>query len=150
MQVNWAPLPDSLPEQGPKIVHEPLEKSEIPNGQRLRETWQDFFARCEAKNALRREKENEQSRQARLQREQQACQFKMPGSKGAHVFVWTLNEDKGYLVRKHVVRGQVEDIWGDYQDTQRRYDGFHNEWDLNWEFNPNAQDDSEDYENNSD
>ncbi|KAK0443245.1 hypothetical protein EV421DRAFT_1903744 [Armillaria borealis] len=150
MQVDWAPLPDSPPEQGPKIVHEPLEKSEIPNGQRLRETWQDFFARCEAKNALRQEKENEQSRQARLQREQQARQFKMPGSKGAHVFVWMLNEDKGYLVRKHVVRGQVEDVWGDYQDTQRRYDGFHNEWDLNWEFDPNVRDDSEDYENNSD
>ncbi|PBK59504.1 hypothetical protein ARMSODRAFT_1027354 [Armillaria solidipes] len=97
-----APLPDLPPEQGPKIVHEPLEKSEIPNGQRLRETWQDFFARREAKNVLRREKESEQSRQVRLQREEHARQFKIPGSKGAHVFVWMLNEDKGYLVRKHV------------------------------------------------
>ncbi|SJL06842.1 uncharacterized protein ARMOST_10184 [Armillaria ostoyae] len=116
IQVEWAPLPDLPPEQGPKIVHEPLEKSEIPNGQRLRETWQDFFARCMAPKRA----------------------TGMPGSKGAHVFVWTLNEDKGYLIQKHVVHGQVEDVWGDYQDTQRRYDGFHNEWDLNWEFNPNV------------
>ncbi|KAK0430357.1 hypothetical protein EV421DRAFT_1673986, partial [Armillaria borealis] len=107
-------------------------------GQCLRETWQDFFACREAKNVLRREKESEQSRQAQLQREEHARQFKMPGSKGALVFAWTQDEDKGYLIRKHVVRGQVEDVWGEYQDTQRRYDGFHNEWDLNWEFDPNA------------
>ncbi len=151
MQVEWgAPAPDLPPEQGPKIVHEPVEKSEIPHGQRLRETWQDFFARREAQNALRSEKESEQSRQVRLQREEHARQFKMPGSKGAHVFVWTRDEDKGYLIRKHVVRGQVEDVWGDYQDSQRRYDGFHNEWDLNWDFDPNARDDGDDYENDAD
>lgn len=49
-----------------------------------------------------------------------------------------------------MVHGQVEDVWGDYQDSQRRYDGFHNEWDLNWEFDPNARDGSEDYDNNAD
>ncbi len=139
MQVQWAaPPPDLPPEQGPKIAHEPVEKSEIHHGQRLHETWQDFFARHEAKNMLRHEKESEQSWQVRFQREEHTRQFKMPGSKGAHVFVWTRDEEKGYLVRKHVVYGQVEDTWGDYQDTQHRYDGFHNEWDLNWEFNPNA------------
>ncbi|KAK0436746.1 hypothetical protein EV421DRAFT_1907806 [Armillaria borealis] len=120
MQVEWGtPPPDLLPEQGPKIVHESLEKSEIHHGQRLRETWQDFFTHREAKNALRQEKESEQSWQARLQREEHARQFKMPGSKGALVFAWTRDEDKHYLVRKHVVRGQVEDVWGEYQDTQR-------------------------------
>ncbi len=147
MQVEWgAPPPDLPPKRGPKIVYEP----EIPHGQRLCETWQDFFARREAKNMVRHEKESEQSRTVWLQREEHACQSRMPGSKGAHVFVWTRDEDKGYLVRKHVVRGQVEDVWGDYQDSQCRYDGFHNKWDLNWEFDPNARDGSEDYDNNAD
>ncbi len=99
MQVEWgAPPPDLPPERGPKIVYEPVDKSEIPHGQRLRETWQDFFARREAKNAVRREKESEQSRTVWLQREEHIRQSRMPGSKGAHVFVWTQDEDKGYLV----------------------------------------------------
>ncbi|KAK0196724.1 hypothetical protein F5146DRAFT_1129523 [Armillaria mellea] len=125
IQVQWTALmDDSVPVQGPKIQHEPIEKGEIPNGQRLRETWQDFFACREAKNALRLEKESEQSRQTQLQKELHAHQFKVPGSKGTHV--------------------QVEDVWWDYGDSQCRYDGFHNEWDLNWEFDPNAPDEDGD------
>ncbi|KAK0185576.1 hypothetical protein F5146DRAFT_897295, partial [Armillaria mellea] len=114
------------------------------NGQHLRETWQDFFVRREAKNALRLEKESKQSRQTWLQKELHARQFKVPGSKGANVFAWTLDLEKGYLIRKYVVHGQVEDVWRDYGDSQRRYDGFHNKWDLNWEFDPNAPDEDED------
>ncbi|PBK60320.1 hypothetical protein ARMSODRAFT_1026714 [Armillaria solidipes] len=151
MQVEWgAPLPDLLPEQGPKIAHESVKKLEIHHGQHLCKTWQDFFAHHEAKNALRWEKESEQSQQAWLQREEHACQFRMPGSKDALVFAWTWDEDKGYLVRKHVVHSQVEGVWGEYQDTQHQYDGFHDKWDLNWEFDPNARDDSKDYENDAD
>ncbi|KAK0217793.1 hypothetical protein IW262DRAFT_1247888, partial [Armillaria fumosa] len=109
-------------------------------GQRLHETWQDFFARREAKNAQTMEKESEESRQARLQREKHALKQTVPGSKGAPVFRWDLDEVKGYLLWKHVFRGHVEDAWMEFRDTQRRYDGFRNEWDLNWEFDPTARD----------
>ncbi|KAK0472122.1 hypothetical protein EDD18DRAFT_1045731, partial [Armillaria luteobubalina] len=82
--------------------------------------------------------------QARLQREKHALKQTAPGSKGAAVFRWDRDEKKGYLLRKHVFRGQVEDAWMEFRDTQRRYDSFRNEWDLNWEFDLTARDFSDD------
>ncbi|KAK0487053.1 hypothetical protein IW261DRAFT_1414823 [Armillaria novae-zelandiae] len=82
--------------------------------------------------------ESEQACQARLQREEHAKRFRVPGSKGAAVFTWTVDDEKGYRVHRHVHYGEVEDVWMQYRDSQRRYDVFHNEWDLNSDFDPMA------------
>ncbi|KAK0482947.1 hypothetical protein EDD18DRAFT_1084574, partial [Armillaria luteobubalina] len=147
MQVEWralAPEPLFLPREAPKFVYEPVDKTEKHHRQRLRETWQEFLACRAAKNAQMAEKESDESRQARLQREKHALKQMPPGSKGAAVFRWDHDHEKGYLLCKHVPHGQVEDAWMEFRDTQRRYDGFHNEWDLNGEFDPTARDFSDD------
>ncbi|KAK0482036.1 hypothetical protein EDD18DRAFT_1433553 [Armillaria luteobubalina] len=92
------------------------------------------------------ESESEQARQARLQREEHGKKSRMPGSKGAAVFTWRVSDEKGYRVRRNVFRGEVEDVWMEYRDSQRRYDAFHNEWDLNSDFDPTARFETEDEE----
>ncbi len=71
-----------------------------------------------------RRRKPQRPRQTRLQREEVAAKQKVPGSKGAAVFMWSKDEEKSYLLRWHVYRGQVEDAWMEFKPTQRRYDGF--------------------------
>ncbi|KAK0492853.1 hypothetical protein EDD18DRAFT_1108465 [Armillaria luteobubalina] len=83
------------------------------------------------KNTQMVEKESDKSHQACLQRKKHAFKQMPPGSKGAAIFRWEHDHEKGYLLCKHVPHRQVEDTWMEFHDTQRCYDGFHNEWDLN-------------------
>ncbi|KAK0503200.1 hypothetical protein EDD18DRAFT_1136860 [Armillaria luteobubalina] len=135
---------------GPKIQYEPLEKTEKPHQQRLGETWQDFFSRRKACNTKIMESESEQAHQAHLQREEHGKKSRMPGSKGAAVFTWRVSDEKGYRVHRNVFRGEVEDVWMEYRDSQRQYDAFHNEWDLNSDFDPTARFETEDEEEEED
>ncbi|KAK0482319.1 hypothetical protein IW261DRAFT_1562017 [Armillaria novae-zelandiae] len=146
--VVWSanPPPLELPVQGPRIQYKPLEKTEKHHSQRLGETWQDFLSRREARSTKTMDTESEPACQVRLQREEHTKRFRVPGSKGAAVFTWTVDDEKGYCVRRHVHRGEVEDVWMQYQDSQCRYDAFHNEWDLNSDFDPTAHFETEEEE----
>ncbi|KAK0502399.1 hypothetical protein EDD18DRAFT_1346981 [Armillaria luteobubalina] len=147
MQVEWRPLgPEPLfpPREAPKFVYEPVDKTEKHHRQRLRETWEEFFVHRAAKNVQMVEKELDESHQACLQREKHALKQMPPGSKGAAIFRWEHDHEKGYLLCKHVPCGQVEDAWMEFHDTQQCYNGFHNEWDLNREFDPTVRDFSDD------
>ncbi|KAL0948818.1 hypothetical protein HGRIS_008943 [Hohenbuehelia grisea] len=61
----------------------------------------------------------------------------VPGRKGATVFVWELDADGGEL-RSHVPRGNVENVWNMFSNSQRLYNAFRNEWDLCVDFDPGA------------
>ncbi|SJL04698.1 uncharacterized protein ARMOST_08068 [Armillaria ostoyae] len=123
VQPPWSDAPPAVlePVQGPQILYEPVGKMEKHHCQRLGEKWQDFFYHRKERDELYKKVETEESRQKRLQREVHAAKFKMPGSKGA----------------------LVEDVWMQYMDTQRRYDLFRHEWDLNEELDPTASVESE-------
>ena len=102
-------------------------------GQKRGETWQAFFARRAAKNENRLRAETQEERVRRVNHEKAVG---MPGksSKAARVYEWV--ETDGFLLRKYVERVYVEHVWDCYGPNQRRYDGFHNEWDLCEEFDP--------------
>ncbi|EGO28800.1 hypothetical protein SERLADRAFT_406204 [Serpula lacrymans var. lacrymans S7.9] len=45
-------------------------------------------------------------------------------------------------------KGEAEFVWSDYSNKTRRFDGFHNKWHLCKKFNPQAQPDGDDMEDN--
>ena len=47
-------------------------------------------------------------------------------------------------MRTHLVRAVVEDDWGNYTNSQWRYDSFFNEWDLATAFDPGASAEDDD------
>lgn len=62
--------------------------------------------------------------------------FNCPGPNGARVFEWRPSESG--LKRHYVPRREVESIWGDYANSQKRYDSARDEWDLCTELDPKA------------
>ncbi|THG92638.1 hypothetical protein EW145_g8643, partial [Phellinidium pouzarii] len=106
-------------------------------GQYEDETWQEFFARRAESNKKLFDNETLEWRAKREQREKDAEKKNFPGKKGARVFEWEESETRaGVLIRVPVSRASVEDIWDNYRASQKRYDGFRNEWDLCNEFDP--------------
>ncbi|KAJ7587966.1 hypothetical protein C8J56DRAFT_63060 [Mycena floridula] len=124
MHSESAVLPDP-----PPIQYEPYDRNAPKPGQRLGETWQDFFERKKLEGERKRVGENENGRRAREAREKAAATFCAPGKSGASTFVWEIKEGD-FLVRKYVPRWQVADLWDDFTDAQKRYNPFENTWDL--------------------
>ena len=82
-------------------------RERIPGSRQFRgETWQEFFARQEARHMRIAERESSSERQARLNRTEKAQLFQEPGKRGAKVYHW-LEDDDGFLIRTHVTWGQV-------------------------------------------
>jgi len=102
--------------------------------QRPGETWRAYFQRIGAANErFESEKESPAQCQRRLQRLENAKSHSLPGKRGPSVFHWERVEG-GYRVRTPITRAQVEDVFLNYGDKQRRFDSFANEWDLCTEF----------------
>jgi hypothetical protein len=59
-----------------------------------------------------------------------------PGRSGAKCFTW--EEVDAYMLQTYLIRSAVEDCWNSYTNSQRRFDAFHNEWDLAIAFDPGA------------
>ena len=112
-----------------EVAPQPYENT----GQKRGETWQAFFARRAVKNEKRLRMETQQERVRRVNREK-AVGIPGKGSKAARVYEWV--DTDGFLLRKYVERAYVEDTWEFYGPNQRRYDGFHHEWDFCEEFDP--------------
>lgn len=92
-------------------------------------------------------RETPQAKIAREGREQTAQGYQMPGRSGPHVFIW--EEVDGHWMRQRLFRAAVEDHWGSYTDSQRRFNSFDNEWDLAIQFDPDAEPSDEDEEDDS-
>jgi hypothetical protein len=118
--------------------------------QRRGESMEQYFERRAARHARMEHRESPAARQSRLDREREACRQRCPGL-GSNVKVFTWEDVDGFLMRTHVIKAAVEDCWSDYTVTQRRYNGFDNEWDLATQFDPGAvADDDSDYDDDDD
>ena len=104
------------------------------SGQKRGETWMAFFDRRVKINAIMMERETLADRERREARERARDNYNPPGKKGAVVYEW--EKVDGFWVRKRVNRCDVEDYWHSFSKAQRRYDSFHNEWDMHPEFGP--------------
>jgi hypothetical protein len=110
------------------------------SGQKPGETWEDFMKRREDRRAALLAAESEQARHARLDRERAKEGGACPGAKAnVRVWQWVVDPEMGVRVRTEIYRRQWEDIWENYGQTQRIYDGFANEWDVCTEFDPSGE-----------
>ena len=55
--------------------------------------------------------------------------------------MWTDDDNHGFLLCTRVPRGEVNNFWDEFTDSQKRFNSFENEWDLCEEFDPKAQTD---------
>jgi len=118
-----------LPPQFPPV--------EPNSGQRPGENMDAFFERRKKSNAERAKKETDGDRKRRLARQENAKKQIVPGRRGALIFIWEKSELPGFFIRRPGGRNNAEYHWGQYGVNQRRYDSFHDQWDLCFEFDPN-------------
>jgi hypothetical protein len=138
------PAPAGAPP--PPASNERFPKPDQFGGQRRGETMKEFFDRRAARHVLIEQRESPAERTSRLDRERAARDQRCPG-RGASVRCFTWDEVDGFMMRTYLVRGAIEDNWGSYAPSQRRYDSFYNEWDLAIIFDPEASvEDDEDEE----
>ncbi|KAJ7084495.1 hypothetical protein C8R43DRAFT_909353 [Mycena crocata] len=129
-----APAPAPSPATAPPAPFPPVEAG---SGQRTGESFDAFMKRRQESNAQRKLTESEQAKRSREAREVHAAKGAVPGTKGARVFVW--EEVDGHLIRRAAGRSHYDDYWDEFAPEQRRFDSFHNEWDLCAEFAPDAE-----------
>ncbi|KAF8126248.1 hypothetical protein K438DRAFT_2001499 [Mycena galopus ATCC 62051] len=121
----------------------PFPSVELYSGQRPGEAMEHFFAGRQQKNEATEARETPQERKSREQRAANAASGEVPGRKGARVYVW--EKSSRHFIRTAGGRTRYEDLWEEYGPSQRKYDSFHNEWDLCETFGPSGGD-REDYE----
>ncbi|KAF7969794.1 hypothetical protein HWV62_25969 [Athelia sp. TMB] len=101
------------------------------------ETFEDYFLRqariCEEKLVA----ETADNKARRLNRERAQERHQLPGKGGPVVFIW--EEVNGWLVRTKLDRKQVDDVWEDFTDAQRKFNSFNNKWDLAVQFAPEEE-----------
>jgi hypothetical protein len=116
-----APL-SAQPQQD--LSHFPLKNS----GQRHGEDWAAFFAHRALQNAKKEEKETPSQQQARLSRQHSAENHSPPGrSSRVWVFKWQPQDDANdFMLRTHITKAGVEEIWGNYSKSTRIFDSFSN------------------------
>jgi hypothetical protein len=119
---------NSIQDSEPALPFPPVNAG---SGQKPGEHWKAFFARCEARNIIRAEKESPKETQSRLQRETNARSAGCPGKKGPCVYYW--EAINGHRIRQAIDRGDVENYW-ETNACFGRFDSFANEWDLCSEF----------------
>ncbi|KAJ6471320.1 hypothetical protein C8R47DRAFT_988280 [Mycena vitilis] len=123
--------PSSVP---PSQPFPPVERY---SGQREGEEMEAFFLRRQEKNALTAAREKPQEKQRREQKEANAQKGQVPGRKGARVYVW--DKSNGHYIRRAAGRSNYDDVWEEYGPDQRRYDSFHDEWDVCEQFGAPAE-----------
>ena len=82
--------------------------------------------------------ESEIDQQRRKSHEDAAAAKPYPGRHGPTVFMWTDDDNHGFLLRTRVPQGKVNNFWDEFTDSQKRFNSFKNEWDLCEEFDPKA------------
>ncbi|KAG1858003.1 hypothetical protein DFJ58DRAFT_840479 [Suillus subalutaceus] len=121
-------------------------------GQRHGEDWQAFFAHKALQNTKKEEKETPSQRQARLSRQCSANNHSLPGkSSRIWVFEWQPQDDyNDFMLRTHITKARVEEVWGDYNKFTRIFDSFSNQWDLCLALDPTSIPDGDDREDDND
>lgn len=134
-----APGPSQLHGQSPPpdLPQEDFPEPDRESGQLRGQTWRQFFAARDLRNAAKREKGNadERRRWADRKRAHDGEVQRMPGlsANSPVTFIW-INKDgeetSGFLMRRRVQRNQVEDCWDSRHRKERIYDEISNQWDL--------------------
>ncbi|KAJ7429939.1 hypothetical protein B0H11DRAFT_1766007 [Mycena galericulata] len=118
----------------------PFPPVEANSQQRKNESMEQFFARRAKRNKETAAHESKKEMESRLQRLKHAESGSVP-SKKSRLYVW--EKSHGHYIRRAGGRGNYEDLWEEYGPAQRRYDSFHNEWDLCDAFGPEGGIDEE-------
>ncbi|KAL0947277.1 hypothetical protein HGRIS_013398 [Hohenbuehelia grisea] len=143
---NWAVPP---PTSGLRdIAHAPALPDPITH-QIPGESRDQFFARQKTRNDRIAAKEDRRAREDRVERESYAATHRDPDRKGPTVFVWEKNSD-GTEIRVPVPRSNVSFVWKNFADTQRRFNGFRNEWGLCLDFDCGAVRPTDDFDDDCD
>ncbi|KAJ7030675.1 hypothetical protein C8F04DRAFT_918001, partial [Mycena alexandri] len=108
------------------VTTTPFPARPLNSRQKDGESIQAFFRRRRESNMQKMATELRDVRQRRMQLEAHANKGGLPNK--AHVFFWEKRD--GHYIRIQATKGQFDDLWADYPASQRRYDSFHNEWDL--------------------
>jgi hypothetical protein len=134
----------ALEQQSPNLLHTPVmspasvvglcPEPDPTSRQRRGETFEQFFEREKADHDMRASLETLSAKQVRLSRERSA--IAAPGRRGPRVYEW--EDVDGFLMRLLVPRGDVENIWECYKESQRRFNSFENQWDLAAAFDPST------------
>ncbi|KAJ6467981.1 hypothetical protein C8R47DRAFT_1303114 [Mycena vitilis] len=132
----------SVTPSSPSSPSSPFPPVEANSQQRPGETMAQFFARRAKSNANRAAHESPDDAKRRQQQEEHAAKGGVPGRKGARVYVW--EKSNGQYIRRAAGRDNYEDVWDEYGPLQRRFDGFHNEWDVCEAFGPEGGGDEDD------
>jgi hypothetical protein len=111
----------------------------LPTGSRQKpnEDWRAYFIRKTAQHTNLIEHESNEQRSRRENRERKNISFPTPTRKGAQVFHWEEQGD-GVRIRKRIPFRDIYEFWGEYANTQKRYDSITDEWDVCTEFDPGA------------
>jgi hypothetical protein len=83
------------------------------------------------------ERESNEQHSRREDRERKNVSFPTPTRKGTQVFHWEEQGD-GVRFRKRIPLRDVYEFWGEYANTQKRYDSITDEWDVCTKFDPGA------------
>jgi hypothetical protein len=97
-----------------------------------------LFEEREQQNAQKLEKEMPKQREAWLN-----CTHHPP-TVSTQVFEWIESDSNpAGLVQRAVLKSAREETLGDYSESQRQYDAFHNKWDCCEDFGPGNLDDED-------
>lgn len=112
----------------------------LPHGTRQKpgETWMSYRQRMADIRKQRISQESEYQKMRRERREKQSVLFHAPSQKGGLVFYWALHVS-GFRIRNRIPRRDVYEFWGNYANSQKRYESTTDEWDVCTEFDPDAQ-----------
>jgi hypothetical protein len=121
------------PNIDPSIIRLPDRTRQKPG-----ETWMSYMQRMADIRKRRITQESEYQKTRHDRREKQSLLFHAPSQKGALVFYWELHVS-GFRIRNHIPRRDVYEFWGNYANSQKRYESMMDEWDVCTEFDPDAR-----------
>ena len=143
---------DIQPSNPPYMPDAALLKIRLLHGSRQKpgETWKEYFRRVQVIRSDRLQRESTEQKLRCDAREETSKLFRTPTRKGAAVFYWE-EHISGFRIRSRVAHKDVYELWGNYANSQKRYDGLVDEWDVCTEFDPDAvapnnSDEDDDYQ----
>ncbi|KAJ7869181.1 hypothetical protein B0H14DRAFT_3440882 [Mycena olivaceomarginata] len=121
-----APIARHDKPSAPAVLAAPFPPLPLNSQQKKGKTIQVFFIRRSKGNRDKMTKESSTDWQRRTSRAEHAQKGGVPSK--ATVFLW--EKVDGHYIRQPQLRGEFADLWEEYPGPQRRFDPFHNQWDL--------------------
>jgi hypothetical protein len=143
---------DIQPSNPPYMPDAALLKIHLLHGSRQKpgETWKEYFRWVQVIQSDQLQCESTEQKLRCGAREETSKLFRTPTRKGAVVFYWE-EHVSGFRIRSWVAHKDVYELWGNYANSQKQYNGLVDEWDICTEFDPDAvapnnSDEDDDYQ----